>query len=182
MNRERVGLCFGCFIPMHIGHVSMIERCRNENDRTVIGVCGYDTDRGKDFIPFKERQNLIKRRYEKVSDVTVTIIDDHKIGLTGTFSEDAWAKWIDEFFEGTGYDPNDETKEYTWYTGEESYIEKMQALYPNHKYVLLNRSDIPISGTLIRERPILYGEMIEDTFKQYLYNRINKTLNRELTI
>lgn len=49
----KIGITFGCFIPLHVGHMAMIERSVRENDRTIIAVCGYDDDRGKDFIHLK---------------------------------------------------------------------------------------------------------------------------------
>ena len=180
MSNEKIGLCFGCFIPMHTGHNDMIQRSRQENDRTIVGVCGYKGDRGETFIPFDHRQKIVKDHYQNSPDVAVTVIDDHKIGLSGTFSETAWAKWIKEFFHGTGYDPDDETKIYTWYTGEESYIKKMQPLYPNHRFVFLDREAIPISGTAIRTDPKKYEKWIIDDFKEYLVQKsiINNSGNK----
>ena len=42
MSKEKVGLVFGCFIPMHKGHLYMIDKALEENDRIVLGVCGFD--------------------------------------------------------------------------------------------------------------------------------------------
>ena len=164
MSKERIGLCFGCFIPLHKGHLSMIERAKNENDRIVIGVCGYEGDRGQEYLPFEGRWKLMLRRYHDDKNVIITIVDDHEIGLTGTFSVDAWSIWGKEFFRNAWLDPNDESKEYTWYTGEASYIEKLQQVYPNHNFVLLDRSEIQVSGTMIRENTDQYCDMIAPDF------------------
>lgn len=39
-----IGITFGCFIPLHKGHLSMIDRSIKENQLTIIGVCGFDND------------------------------------------------------------------------------------------------------------------------------------------
>ncbi len=169
--KTKVGLAFGCYIPFHMGHLLMVTQAETENDEVILGVCGYDGDRGENFIPFKDRQALMKKRYAHKSNITVSVVDDHKIGLTGTFSKDAWKIWADEFFGNAGYDPYDETKEYTWYTGEASYIEKLNELFPNHKFVKLDRHVINISGTAIRENPKENETYIMEEFKEYLRNK-----------
>jgi nicotinic acid mononucleotide adenylyltransferase len=160
---------------MHKGHIAAIDRSREENDCTILGVCGFDTDRGKDFIPFKTRVKLVRKKFENEPDVIVSEVDDHKIGLTGTFSEDAWRIWCKEFFclsdtenSAMNMDPFDESKEYTWYMGEQSYIDKLRAIYPHHKFVLLDRGDINISGTAIRTNPLQNAHMIDADFRKYL--------------
>lgn len=35
----KIGITFGCFIPLHKGHMSMIDLSLKDNDITVIGVC-----------------------------------------------------------------------------------------------------------------------------------------------
>ncbi len=153
MNKKRIGLCFGCFIPLHKGHEAMIEKTRMENDRVIIGVCGYESDRGSSFIPFSVRCDLMKQhRWDKdKAPVTISVVDDHKIGLTGTFSKEAWQIWSDEFFKNAALNPYNDEFIYTWYTGEKSYVEKLKQVFPKHEFVLLDRGDIPISGTMIRE-------------------------------
>ncbi|MBP3824563.1 MAG: adenylyltransferase/cytidyltransferase family protein, partial [Butyrivibrio sp.] len=52
---DNIGIVFGCFIPFHKGHESLVKRALDENDRMIIAVCGYQEDRGKDFLPFTVR-------------------------------------------------------------------------------------------------------------------------------
>ena len=54
-----IGIVFGCFIPMHKGHESLITRALEENDKIILAVCGYQTDRGRDFIDFETRIRLV---------------------------------------------------------------------------------------------------------------------------
>ncbi len=91
---ERIGIVFGCFIPLHDGHKKLINDAFRENDKVIIAVCGYDNDRGRDFIPFSDRYKLMCEKYED-DVIRVVKVDDHKIGLTGLFDNRSWIKWSD---------------------------------------------------------------------------------------
>lgn len=164
----RIGICFGCFIPLHRGHMAMIEQARAENDRIVIGVTGHDMDRGYDTVPFLRRVRLMERLYAIPGKATVAEVDDRAIGLTGTFSEEAWKTWCDELFYRAGLDPKDPENKYAWYSGEAGYIEKIRASFPWHGFVRLDRSAIPVSGTAIREDPLAHADEIHPAFLEYM--------------
>ena len=159
---DKVGIVFGCFIPLHKGHLSLIDKAL-KNDKVVIGVCGYDLDRGKDFIPFKDRIELIK---EIFNDLTVVSIDDHKIGLTGKFDLESWKLWCNELFKNADLNPLE--NEITWYLGEQSYLEMLKKIYPKHTFELVERTVIPVSGTMIRENPKENIKEIHPVFIKYL--------------
>lgn len=161
----KIGIVFGCFIPMHKGHEILINNCINSNDKTIIAVCGFDDDRGKDFIPFKDRYLLTKYAYPNNN---VIVVDDKKLGLDGTFTSDNWLKWMWEIFNQSKINPYDESIRFLWYTGEPSYVEKMQVLFPKHQFSVADRDDIKISGTKIRESPEKYINYINNVFKGYL--------------
>ena len=166
----RIGIVFGCFIPLHSGHMELIKRALKENDQVIIAVCGKDTDRGKDFIPFRDRINLIKRIYF-FSIFHIVAIDDEKIGMDGTFTRDNWVRWSNELFDQVGWDSSSPRIEYTWYTGEPSYAEKLKSIYPEHQIVIISRKENTISGTQIREDPSRYRDCIHPRFVQYLKER-----------
>lgn len=161
---DKVGIVFGCFIPLHKGHLSLIEKAL-KNDRVIIGVCGYDLDRGKDFIPFKDRVELIKEIFKDLT-VDVVSVDDHKIGLTGKFDLESWKIWCNELFKNADLDPLE--NEITWYLGEQSYLEMLKKIYPKHTFELVERAVIPVSGTMIRENPKENIEEIHPVFMEYL--------------
>lgn len=168
MGNKRVGIAFGCFIPLHIGHMEMIQRAVSENDLCIIGVCGYDNDRGKDFIPFKSRLYLMRKKYSGNPKVKIVKVDDKKLGLDGTFSSHNWEIWGRELFQNAHLNPDDKNTTYTWYTGEPSYVEKLGKIYTLHRFVLLNRSEVEISGTEIRSDPYRYQDNIDYVFYKYL--------------
>lgn len=167
-EKRRVGITFGCFIPLHKGHLSIIEQAETENNSVILGVTGYDMDRGRDFIPFLRRVRLMHSIYASHPKITISEVDDRAIGLTGTFSLSAWKRWCEELFYNAGYLPDDPRNEYHWYIGEQSYIEKIKTLYPEHHFHLMDRSIIPVSGTAIRENPEKYAGDIHPVFMDYL--------------
>lgn len=150
------------------GHMSIIQQAESENDRVILGVTGYDMDRGRDFIPYLRRVLLMRAVYEGCPKITLSEVDDRSIGLTGTFSLSAWEAWCEELFYNAGFLPDGPHCEYHWYIGERNYIEKIQALYPDHQFHLMDRTVIPVSGTAIRENPGDYWEYIHPVFQQYL--------------
>lgn len=164
----KVGIYFGCFIPLHKGHWSIIQKAKKENDHIILGVCGYKNDRGEKFISFCDRIKLIKELFKDDKNTTISVVDDHKIGLTGTFSLEAWKIWSNELFNNSGFNPYDTRHQYTWYSGESSYIEKIKTIFPEHKFSLVERNEIPISGTAIRNNPKKYKEGIHPLFAKYL--------------
>ena len=163
---EKIGIVFGCFIPMHIGHESLIERALSENDRMIIAVCGYQQDRGRDFLPFTMRIKLVKEIFHDNPRVVVAVIDDKKIGLDGTFTHENWVAWGNELFSSAGIDPD--LADFTWYTGEQSYVEKLQPIYPSHHFNLVDRTIVKMSGTEIRNDPMVHAEDINAVFEEYL--------------
>ena len=165
-KKVKTGIAFGFFIPLHKGHEMMIERAIKENDRAIIAVCGYRTDRGKDFVDYDTRLRLIREIYKDNKNVKVVRMDDKKLGRDGTFARDNWKIWGEELFAQAGEDP---TKgDYCWYTGDESFIEKLSAIYPKHRFVLLDRSDVPVSSSEIRENPGASRSLINPRFVEFL--------------
>ena len=163
----KIGIVFGCFIPLHIGHKYLIDQAIQNNDKVIIGVCGYDNDRGKDFIPFKDRIALMKKIYSNPN-ITVVPIDDKKLGLDGSFSYNNWILWGNELFNNAKFNPNDLDNQYTWYMGEPSYTEKLSAIYKCHKYMTFDRNVISISGTKIRQNLNDNLKYVDNEFIQYL--------------
>ncbi len=167
----KIGIVFGCFIPMHDGHLSLIQQTLSEKDKIIIGICGSDNDRGKDFIPFGDRIELVKKAVNFKGRTIFSVVDDQKIGLTGKFDLPSWKIWCDELFANANINPLDKSCEFTWYSGDKDYLDKISQIYPNHKFTHVKRSYIPISGTMIRKNPEKYIRNIHPEFVNYLRDK-----------
>ena len=161
-----IGIVFGCFIPLHKGHLRLIDKALSECDKVVIAVCGYEDDRGKDFIPFHMREYLMRQKYKYYPKVKLVYINDKKIGLTGKFDAPAWQTWCNEIIRQAEIKPDDLC---TWYTGDSLYVDSIKQACPNHTVIFVDRNEEPISGTEIRTNFRKYKNYIDPDFYQYLY-------------
>lgn len=175
----RIGVTFGCYIPLHLGHARLIAKALQENNQVIIGVCGKDNDRGKDFLDFRTRIKLMKDKFKDDPRVIVVAVDDEKIHMDGTFTLENWKVWCKELFDQAGIDPYDDWNRFTWYMGEESYKEKISQIYPRHEFCRLNRKPVTdeekarkdiveLSGTRIRNNPEQFSGFIDPDFLEYL--------------
>ena len=165
------GIVFGCFIPLHSGHANLIRKATSECDRVVVVSCGHKNDRGENFIPFEDREPLVKEHLAitgALSKCAVCTVDDEKIHPDKDYSHVSWKGWLREFFKSSGISENEPL---VWYTGEQSYAEDIARLRPNDSFVLADRSEIPISGTMIRENPKEYESRISIPYRKYLRNK-----------
>ena len=172
-----IGIMFGCFIPLHSGHLNLIKKALSENDTIIIGVCGYEDDRGKDFLNFSERFNLITERFKDNKNIIIVKIDDRKLNLDGTFTLNNWIIWCNEMFTNAKINPFDKTIKFNWYTGEKSYIKKLNLIYPHHTFNLIDRNIINISGTKIRNNFEKYKQYIDTYFYEYLKTKFERRQN-----
>ena len=166
---------------MHVGHESLIEKAASMNDRVIIAVCGSDYDRGKDFIPFRDRIKLITIIFSE-NNITVVSIDDAKLKLDGTFTLENWHIWSDELFKNARICPYDCGNEITWYTGELSYATKLKELYDSHNFFIASRRINDISGTEIRKNWKVHGDKINRDFYDYLRGRFILDLLGDITL
>lgn len=166
----KIGIVFGCFIPLHSGHKYLIDQASKDNDIVIIGVCGKDNDRGKDFIPFRDRIELMKKLYTLPKYIVVPV-DDEKLKLDGSFSHDNWVIWGKELFSNANINPDNIYAQFTWYTGEPSYTEKLSNIYKCHKFVTFDRPKNGVSGTKIRQNLEDNKQCVNEIFLEYLKNK-----------
>lgn len=163
------GIVFGCFIPLHAGHMSMIKYAADSCKDLIIVVCGHKGDRGDEFIPFEDRRELMEEfaaHHLKSHSVKIVTVDDGKIHPDGNFLKTDWEGWCRELFRQI---PPEEC--YTWFTGEQDYIDAIRKSRPADAFVKMDRSIIPVSGTNIRRDMEKNRKYIEDNYYRYLRDR-----------
>lgn len=170
LSGKTVGIVFGTFAPLHQGHLDMIYRAKKENDAGVIVVCcGNETDdKGCQVgLPLSKRYRYVRQFFKDDDLVAVYSIAD--IGAV-TYSFENWTPWLEQFEIIWRKAVTDCETEATWYVGEKQYHDDLVALGKN--VVLLDRSENPISATMIRQNPIKHWNKIALPFRKEFTHKI----------
>lgn len=183
---SRIGICFGGYCPLHQGHMDVIMRAKKENDYCIVIVCGYDNEpRGWEInLNLEERYNLIHDFFKNDEQIFVDYINDTKIGIDESMSDNNWRIWQKEVKHILGnawvYPSEKRKYEINWYVAEPYYkicIERNNVLqeeygeYANVNVILVDKVN-PVSGTQIRKNPVKYWNKITAPFKPYLCKNI----------
>lgn len=182
----KIGITFGGYCPMHQGHMDLIMRAKKENDICFVVVCGYDgEERGESIgLTLNRRYSLVKQMFKDDEQIRVVKVNDTELGIDESMSESNWDIWLDDVqMKILAYELEKIGDcKYTWYVGEESYVVSLNKRifdYNNDilspivdEVVYVNRSNNPISATMIRENPIKYWNKIAWPFRQYFSTNI----------
>lgn len=101
MKKYKVGLTVGVFDLFHVGHLNLLERCKEQCEHLIVAVCGDDyvtlRKRKNPVIPEKDRMRIIAalKCVDEVSTITLDEIDDKMLALKRfnfdvLFSGDDW--------------------------------------------------------------------------------------------
>lgn len=187
---KKLGVYFGTFAPMHLGHVSVVTRMSRECDRALIVVSGYDDDnldRGakiglgvsKRFRYVRElyaggKTNLDTIQSYNPLDPIVRVAKLNEEGIPkypngweewslrlDNLISDNISKWKDIVFD-----------KIVFYVGEEEYVSQLKKLFPESDVVLLERSNVDISASKIRENPYEYWNYITKPFQRHFAKKV----------
>lgn len=190
----RIGICFGCYSPLHQGHLDLIMRAKKENDVCVVFVCGYDDDPRGNLLNLDKRYRIISN-YLKDENMYFGKINDTELGLDESMSASNWKIWLEEAYTQLGkmsfMDELDENKLniINWYVAEESYSNHITDFYDEGLYdsedvedtlydidvvncIVADRNLNPVSGTLCRTHPLQYWNKITAPFRAYYSHNI----------
>ena len=176
----KIGVTFGGYCPMHQGHLDLIMKAKKENDICFVVVCGYDgEERGESVgLTLNRRYSLVKQMFKDDEQIRVLKVNDTELGIDESMSESNWDIWLNDVqmkIRAYELEKNGNCK-YTWYVGEESYVKSLNKRIFDFlivdKVVYVNRSDNPVSATMIRESPIKYWNKIAWPFRQYFSTNI----------
>lgn len=161
LQGKEIGIVFGCYAPMHQGHLDVVFKAKKECEAgVIIIVCGSDEDRGVGYnMPLLDRYNYIKDFFKDDEAIDVYMIDETDLDIAPY--PNGWDKWLTYFNEI--YDANYDIKDRIWYVGEEDYVKQLNKRCENVVY--LNRQVNEISATLIRNNPYKYWNKIVPTFR-----------------
>lgn len=162
---------------MHQGHLDLIMRAKKENDVCYVVVCGYNNEPRADEIglTLNRRFSLVKQMFKDDEQIKVVMVNDTELGIDESMSDsnwDIWLRYVTKKLISEGQIQN----WFTWYVGEQSYVDSLlkrsKDFWKINDVVYVNRSNNPISATMIRENPIKYWNKIAWPFRQYFSTNI----------
>ena len=173
----KIGITFGGYCPMHQGHLDLIMKAKKENDICYVAVCGYNGEERSESIglTLNRRYSLIKQMFKDDEQIRVLKVNDTELGIDESMSESNWDIWLN--YVTKKLIPDGQIQNwFTWYVGEQSYadslLKRSKDFWKVNNVVYVNRSNNPISATMIRENPIKYWNKIAWPFRQYFSTNI----------
>ena len=173
----KIGITFGGYCPMHQGHLDLIMKAKKENDICFVVVCGYNgEERGESIgLTLNRRYSLIKQMFKDDEQIRVVKVNDTELGIDESMSESNWDIWL-SYVTKNLISEGQMQNWFTWYVGEQSYVDSLlkraKDFWKVNDVVYVNRSNNPISATMIRENPIKYWNKIAWPFRQYFSTNI----------
>ena len=165
----KVGIVFGTFAPMHLGHMDVINIAKEESDKVIVICCGHEGDRGYPRFPLKKRLELASKEFQDDEKVFVTCLVDTDPEIKKHWNQQQiWNYWVDRMllllFQKELILAKDEL---TFYTSEPDYAQLLLAT-PQHINVHLCERKRKISGTMIRENMEKNFDQIVSAYQQFL--------------
>lgn len=166
LKGNTVGVVFGTFAPLHQGHLDVIMRAKKECDGgCLVIVDGRDNDRGGKEMPLKLRYRYVREFFADDDLVTVYAINETELGIEEYPNGwDEFIKEVERIF-SLGADGKS-----VFYVSEDDYSTHLNEL--GYEVVKLDRTDNPISATMIRENPVKYWDKITYPFRRVFSTNI----------
>lgn len=160
LEGNRVGIVFGTFAPLHQGHLDVIMRAKKECDGgCVVIVDGQDGDRGGVLMPLKRRYRYIREFFSDDDLVAVYAINETELNIKPY--PNGWDRFMEEVIKIYNVAANGIP---VFYVSEKEYADHLQDL--GYDVVMLDRTENPISATMIRANPLKYWEQITFPFRR----------------
>ena len=162
---EKVGLYLGKFAPLHKGHQSCIETAMKETDEVIVVI--YDEPTVTN-TPLPVRADWIRQLYSGAR-TPVTVIEGWTLPTERGYTDEKKREHEEAIIELLG----DRSEEITHFYSSEEYGEHMSnALDAKDRRVDMDRTEVPISATEIRESPLENRQYIDPVVYADLITRV----------
>lgn len=164
----KIGAFVGKFLPPHVGHMSVIDLMRSECDISVVVLSDSPArskrlcrEAGFPYFSSKKRMEWLKKQYAGCSDMRFYVLDE---SFGGKYSEEKFAKLFHETIK----------EEVNVKYAEPKYRALNEKYFSQCEFREVPRNAINISGTMIRERPNAFFDMIMPSARQDIAEKTAK--------
>jgi len=176
-KKYKFGLVVGRFQPLHNGHAAILRKAAEECEWVIVGIgSAQEHNTARNPYSYTFRSNMINYfwHYENLNAVLMLmpLVD------IGAGDSPIWGKYVMNSYKYLV----DNIPE-VYYTGTENDRNNWLTEYPSVKTVIVNRQDIPISSTMIREKianndptwqELIPKSLIEDKDYKYYIEKFGK--------
>lgn len=155
------GLVLGKFMPLHKGHIALIEFAASQCDKLIVLVCH---DPYVQTMDGNKRYEWMVDTFRGRSNIQVEYISDHMPDSTESSREvsKVWSTYLKNRFPQVNVLFSSE--DYGQYVAEYMGIE--------NRVFNKERTVVPISATMIRNNPMKYWDMIADAAKPFFAKKV----------
>lgn len=161
MKKYKSGLVLGKYMPLHMGHMHLIDSAAHGSQKLTVLVCSLT----REPIPGDLRYNWVQKHCNDSPEIKVVHITDDTLPQEPSEHENFWNIWCDLI--KTNCPDID-----VIYSSEEYGFELAKRLNITHELVDKERVQFPISGTAIRNNPYENWKYIFWSARQYFMNRV----------
>jgi len=157
------GLVLGKFMPLHNGHIAMVEFAKTQCDQVILLLCAEQDE----HINALTRIEFLDDVFGNDVKVHINYMSYNKNNLTSSSvpDEEATKKWADKILSyNFDLDVIISSEEYGQYLADFMGIECI-----NYD---IERTTLPVSATMIRENPYINWDKIPDPVQKYYYKKI----------
>lgn len=157
------GLVLGKFMPLHNGHIAMINFAKENCDELVLLLCA-EADEEMSAITRVKFLNDVFGQDKKI-DINYLAYQERNLTSSSVSDKDETKKWADKIMSyNFGIDVIISSEDYGKHLAEFMGIE--------HIDYDTERTNLPVSATMIRENPYKNWDKIPDPVQEYYYKKI----------